>query len=119
MTDADRVKQVIYNFIGNAMKFTTHGSITISSEVKGRQLKVLITDTGSGIPLDRQHLLFHKFQQASNNILTRDTTRGTGLGLYISKLLVEKMHGKIRLEHSEEGKGSTFSFTLPLAKSSK
>jgi len=119
LADADRVKQVIYNFIGNAMKFTEHGSITISSEVEGKKLKVLISDTGGGIAADRQHLLFHKFQQASDNILTRDATRGTGLGLYISKLLVEKMHGKIRLEHSEVGKGTTFSFTLPLAKASK
>ncbi|HEX7259628.1 MAG TPA: ATP-binding protein, partial [Candidatus Saccharimonadia bacterium] len=74
-------------------------------------------DTGRGIPKDMQSLLFRKFQQAGSSLLTRDTTRGTGLGLYISKLLGEKMGGKISLENSEPGKGTTFSFSLPLATS--
>jgi signal transduction histidine kinase len=65
--------------------------------------------------LENQKFLFRKFQQAGDSLLTRDTTRGTGLGLYISKLIVENMGGSIKLEHSEAGKGSTFSFKLPLA----
>jgi signal transduction histidine kinase len=64
---------------------------------------------------DSQQLLFHKFQQASSSLLTRDTTRGTGLGLYISKMIIENMGGHIALEYSEPNKGSTFSFTLPVA----
>jgi len=77
---------------------------------------VVVEDTGRGIPLENQMLLFHKFQQASNNLFTRDTTRGTGLGLYISKLIIEQMGGNIGLEYSQPGKGSAFGFALPVAK---
>jgi signal transduction histidine kinase len=73
----------------------------------------LVTDTGKGISIENQRLLFRKFQQASNSLLTRDSTKGTGLGLYISKLIVELSGGKISLESSELGKGSTFVFGLP------
>ncbi len=113
--DQDKVKQVIYNLVGNAMKFTEKGGITITANPEKDLLKIYIEDTGRGIPADKQSLLFHKFQQAGESLYTRDTTRGTGLGLYISKLLTESMGGKIALEHSEEGKGTTFSFSLPLA----
>jgi signal transduction histidine kinase len=115
MTDKDRIKQVVYNLIGNAMKFTEEGGITLRVEPSSGFIKILVEDTGRGIPADKQSLLFRKFQQAGNSLITRDTTRGTGLGLYISKLLAEKMGGKINLEHSEEGKGSVFSFTIPIA----
>jgi PAS domain S-box-containing protein len=113
--DADRVKQVIYNLLGNAMKFTDEGGITIHANVDGGFLKVFVSDTGRGISEDKQALLFRKFQQAGKSLLTRDTTRGTGLGLYISKLLVENMGGKISLESSELGKGTTFFFSVPLS----
>jgi signal transduction histidine kinase/HAMP domain-containing protein len=113
--DKDRVKQIIYNLVGNASKFTEQGGISISSEHDANFIKVTVTDTGRGISPEGQKLLFHKFQQTGSSLLTRDTTRGTGLGLYISKMLVEKMGGKVNLERSEEGKGSTFSFTLPIA----
>jgi signal transduction histidine kinase/HAMP domain-containing protein len=113
--DKNRIKQVIYNLLGNALKFTEQGSVTLAGEVAGKKLKVCVTDTGRGISKQNQLLLFRKFQQASDSLFTRDTTRGTGLGLYISKLLVEKMGGEVRLERSELGKGTTFSFTLPLA----
>ena len=113
--DKNRVKQIVYNLVGNASKFTEKGGISINAAHEGDHIKVLITDTGRGIPEDGQKLLFRKFQQASNSILTRDTTRGTGLGLYISKMLIENMGGKINLENSELDKGSTFSFTLPTA----
>jgi len=113
--DSDRVKQVMYNLIGNAMKFTEHGAITVAIANLGEFLKITVSDTGTGISLEGQQLLFHKFQQTGKDILTRDTTRGTGLGLYICKLLTERMGGVICLEHSEVGKGSAFSFTLPIA----
>jgi signal transduction histidine kinase len=114
--DPDRVKQIVYNLVGNALKFVERGGVTISTALEGRQVKIRVTDTGRGISPENQQLLFHKFQQASKSLLTRDTTRGTGLGLYISRLLCGLMGGQVELEHSEVGKGSTFSFTLPVAR---
>jgi signal transduction histidine kinase len=113
--DMDRMRQVIINLIGNAIKFTKEGGVTISLEVKDKEIYVNVSDTGMGIPLANQSLLFHKFQQAGSSILTRDTAHGTGLGLYISKLMLEGMGGKIWLEKSVEGKGSTFTFSIPIA----
>jgi len=115
--DKNRLKQVVYNLVGNAAKFTEEGGITISAKLEPDHqfVKVLVIDTGRGMTPESQTLLFHKFQQASSSLLTRDTTRGTGLGLYISKMIVENMGGKVSLEESVEGKGSVFSFTLPLA----
>ncbi len=113
--DQNRTKQVIYNLVGNSMKFTEKGGVSIACQVKGNFLKVSVTDTGPGLSPESQQLLFHKFQQATSSTLTRDNTRGTGLGLYISKLLMEGMGGDVGLEWSEVGKGTTFSFTLPLA----
>lgn len=113
--DKNKVKQILINLLGNALKFTERGSITLSTEVVGNFLKIFVTDTGRGIPLANQNLLFRKFQQANTSLLTRDTTKGTGLGLYISKLIAEGMGGTIKLENSLEGKGTTFSFSLPIA----
>jgi len=112
--DKNRLKQVFYNLIGNAAKFTEKGSITVSAETVGNYVKVLITDSGRGMSPEAQQLLFHKFQQAGGSLLTRDTAKGTGLGLYISKMIVENMGGSIKLERSEVGKGSTFSFTVSI-----
>jgi signal transduction histidine kinase/sensor domain CHASE-containing protein len=116
IADADRFRQVLINLVGNGMKFTEKGGITISLKLDGNFVKVLVADTGMGISKNSQNLLFRKFQQAENNIFTRDTTMGTGLGLYVSKMIVEGMGGRIQLEGSEIGKGTTFSFTLPVAK---
>jgi len=65
---------------------------------------------------EAQKLLFRKFEQTSQTAITRDSARGTGLGLYISKMIAEQMGGSIRLEYSELGKGSCFSFALPINK---
>ncbi len=112
--DKNKIKQVVYNLVGNALKFVETGGVTIQAVVENKYIKINVIDTGRGISEENQQLLFHKFQQASKSIITRDTTRGTGLGLYISKLLLEQMDGKITLEHSAIGKGSTFSFTIPI-----
>lgn len=112
--DKERVKQVLVNLIGNALKSTEHGGVAIRFSSGGGFVKCSVIDTGKGIPLQNQKLLFRKFQQAGKNILTRDVN-GTGLGLYISKLMVEALGGKIYLEYSEEGRGTIFSFTLPQA----
>jgi PAS domain S-box-containing protein len=113
--DTNRVKQIVYNLVGNAAKFTEGGGITINAGVEKGMVHIYVVDTGRGIPLDKQELLFRKFQQAGSSLLTRDTTRGTGLGLYISKMLAERMEGNIALVKSEEGKGTTFSFSMPMA----
>jgi signal transduction histidine kinase len=114
--DRNRVKQVLINLIGNAFKFTKKGRIVVAAGQEGNTVKVTVSDTGHGIPQENQKLLFKKFQQAPiTNSYTRDVTKGTGLGLYISKLMVEGMGGKIWLERSEVGKGSTFAFSLPVA----
>jgi signal transduction histidine kinase len=115
MADKQRIKQVVYNLVGNAVKFTEAGSITISNRGDENFIYTLVTDTGRGLSPENQALLFRKFQQAGSSILTRDTTKGTGLGLYISKLIVELLGGRIGLEHSEPGQGSTFAFSLPRA----
>ncbi|MBI5614335.1 PAS domain S-box protein [Candidatus Gottesmanbacteria bacterium] len=115
--DRDRVKEVLINLIGNSLKFTAEGGVTVSFVRDGESaVRVIVTDTGRGVAPENQALLFRKFQQASDNIFTRDTTKGTGLGLYISRLIIESMKGTIGLDKSEPGKGSVFSFTLPTEK---
>lgn len=111
--DRNRVRQVIINLIGNALKFTEQGGVEISFLQMNGSVKLLVSDTGSGISPENQTLLFRKFQQAETNIYRRDTTRGTGLGLYISKMLINNMGGSIFIERSEEGKGSVFGITVP------
>lgn len=113
--DRDRIQQVLYNLVGNAVKFTSKGgSVTIAAKQLASHAKVTVRDTGSGIAPEVQHLLFRKFQQAGKSLYTRNTARGTGLGLYICKNMLEQMNGSIRLESSAPGKGSEFSFTVPL-----
>jgi len=111
--DKDKVRQVLINLIGNSIKFTEKGGVSVSFAMEGNLVKVLVSDTGRGISIENQKLLFHKFQQAGSSLHTRDATKGTGLGLYINKLLLEGMGGKIGLVKSEVDKGSIFAFTLP------
>lgn len=112
--DADRLRQVWLNLIDNALKFTPEGGqVTIRAIPQPAMRHVLceVIDTGIGIPVAKQQLIFEKFTQADGS-----TTRkygGTGLGLAITKYLVELMNGKIGVE-SEQGKGARFIFTLPL-----
>lgn len=117
LVDSDRFEQVIINLLGNAYKFTEKGGVYFENlEVVDGLVTVDVRDTGAGIAKEQQSLLFRKFQQAGDSLYTRDTSKGTGLGLYISKMLMEGMGGKIWLKSSETGKGSVFSFSIPLAK---
>jgi signal transduction histidine kinase len=113
--DRQRIKQVIYNLIGNAIKFTDKGKITVGGSFDGTMVQCWVKDSGQGMTEESHKLLFRKFQQAGANLLNRDTAKGTGLGLYISKLIVEATGGKITLEQSKLNEGSTFAFTLPAA----
>lgn len=110
------ITQVLSNLIENALASTTRGGIIVSAQVDSKdQLKVSVRDTGIGISTENQQLLFHKFQQASDNLLVHNS--GVGLGLYIAQLLIHNNNGTIQLEKSTKDKGSTFSFTLPLTRS--
>lgn len=111
--DPDRTKQVILNLVGNALKFTDTGEVIVHLTREHTMVRVSVSDSGRGISKENQALLFRKFQQAGSSLFTRDTTKGTGLGLYISRLIVEGMGGQIWLEKSEEGVGSVFIFSLP------
>ena len=107
------VKQILDNVIGNAVKFTEEGSVTITFATRGDLAEVIVTDSGIGIDPNDQEKLFIKFQKLSGTLLQK--TIGTGLGLYISREVSRKMGGYVRLEKSEPRKGSTFVFSLPRA----
>lgn len=113
LADSNKLKEIIKNLVDNAIKYTVGtGTITISHEIKEKELVTHIKDTGVGISKENQKKLFEKFFRAKEK--GTEEIQGTGLGLWIVKQLIEKMNGKIWVE-SEEGKGSTFSFSLPLA----
>ncbi len=112
--DRNRVEQVLLNLIGNAIKYTPQGGpidIAITQDANGQNTQVSIHDQGIGIPLEQQAKLFARFSRASNAAAHGIT--GTGLGLFLCRELIERHGGRIWLE-SEEGKGSTFSFILPV-----
>ncbi len=111
--DENRLQQILYNLIGNAIKFTEQGSIVISAECKGELVEVHVTDTGIGIPADKQELIFQSFEQVGAAV-SREYG-GTGLGLSITKKLVELNGGQLQVD-SKWGEGSTFTFTLPVSR---
>ena len=112
--DSDKVRRVLRNLIDNALKFTETGGVAVDAYEKGKFVKITVEDTGKGIAKEDLPRLFKKFGRLESDFVTAAEAGGTGLGLYISKALVEKMGGKMGVE-SEVGKGSTFSFTLPVA----
>jgi signal transduction histidine kinase/CheY-like chemotaxis protein len=110
--DAARLRQVIFNLVSNAIKFTQKGKVTLRLQrTDAGAMCVSVTDTGIGIPADRRARLFSKFTQVDSSH-TR-VYGGTGLGLSIAKAIIEAMNGNMDVE-STEGVGSTFSFTVPL-----
>ncbi len=116
VADALRLRQVLVNLISNAIKFTEQGSVTLTADAVRRigtrelTLTIRVTDTGIGIPADRQHQLFLSFSQLHPSLNRK--YGGTGLGLAISKKLVELMGGIIGVDSREFG-GSTFYFSIP------
>ena len=118
MADPLRLRQVLLNLLGNAIKFTEKGGIRVGARLKSDDLSTVtvefaVSDTGPGIPEDKQALIFESFCQADGS--TSRKHGGTGLGLTISLHLVEVMGGRVWVE-SKPGKGSTFYFTARLAK---
>lgn len=110
--DERRIRQIVINLLANAIKFTRAGSVQLSVTCQSDGYwGIQVTDTGMGVPTEAQTTIFEPFQQVHSN-LTYDN-RGIGLGLSITKQLVELMNGKIVLE-SEPGKGSTFTVLLPI-----
>lgn len=114
--DPVRLKQVVINLVGNAVKFTDHGEIIlradlVSREMRSASIRFSVQDTGIGVPHDKQAIIFNAFDQADSS--TSRHYGGTGLGLPIASQLVAMMGGTISVE-SEPGRGSTFSFTLRL-----
>jgi signal transduction histidine kinase len=110
--DDSRIKQILSNLIDNAIKFTTQGRVDLDVyRLDSGHWAFKVSDTGPGISAEAQAYVFESFRQ-ENTAITRDN-RGSGLGLSITKSLIELMQGEIHLE-SKPGKGSTFTVTLPL-----
>ena len=114
--DPGRLRQVLLNLIGNAVKFTEKGQVVVRvgggpTEGEKWQFRFSVTDTGIGIPEEKQGMLFQSFTQLDASMAR--SYGGTGLGLAISKRIVEQMGGQIRVESREE-EGSTFSFEMEL-----
>lgn len=110
-SDENKLRQVMINFVGNALKFTERGFIGIGFQVKGNFVEFHIKDTGIGIPAEYQEHIFERFRQVESAFTRK--YGGNGLGLAISKALVELLGGKVWME-SEQGIGSTFYFTIPI-----
>ncbi|MCJ8274729.1 MAG: ATP-binding protein, partial [Psychrosphaera sp.] len=112
LADEDRLAQILHNLVGNAIKFTETGEVTVcATQVKGT-LNISVNDSGIGIAKEQFEIIFDSFEQLEGH--TERAYSGTGLGLAVSKQLVELHGGQIMVE-SELGKGSPFSFTLPLS----
>lgn len=111
MADENRLQQILYNLVGNALKFTNSGYVSISAYQVSDKMEISVTDSGIGIPLDKQETIFDSFSQAEDSIARQ--YGGTGLGLAVTKQLVELHDGEIWLK-STPGIGSAFFFTLPL-----
>jgi len=109
-TNADRVEEVLVILLDNAIKYTPEGgTVTLSSAVQGDRLRISVTDTGVGISEEDQKHVFDRFYKVDK----AHTTKGSGLGLSIAKEMLQRLGSDLTLR-SEEGKGSTFSFSLPL-----
>ena len=111
MSDEYRLKQVLVNLVGNAIKFTKEGYVELGIEANGDFIQFRVSDTGIGIPEEYHDKIFERFRQVESSNSRK--YGGNGLGLAISKSLVEMMGGEIWLE-SDQGKGSTFYFTIPI-----
>ncbi len=114
--DPDKAREILLNLIGNSLKFVYPGGlITIDFFCDGKMVEVSVKDNGAGISPEDLAKLFHKFSRLENSYTSVSTSGGTGLGLYISKNLIELMKGKIWATSDGVDKGATFTFSLPVA----
>ena len=109
-TDATKLRQILINLVGNAMKFTTEGHVSLSVSVDGDRVLFAVADTGPGIPLDDLERIFQPFTQLDQSL--RRERGGTGLGLPVSRKLAELLGGELSVE-SEPGRGTRFTLWLP------
>jgi len=115
LADEDRLGQVLLNLLGNALQYTpSEGRVWITAAQRGAEIEIAIRDTGIGIPLEHLENLFTRFYRVDKS--RSRAGGGSGIGLTIAKHLVEAHGGRIWTESDGTGKGSTFSFTLPLAR---
>jgi signal transduction histidine kinase len=111
MMDKEKVRQVINNFIDNAIKYTKQGQITVELEKTATDVVLKVTDTGRGVSPEARDTLFEKYTRGKDSATA---ATGLGLGLYVAKVVINQNHGKIWVESPGEGKGSTFLFSLPI-----
>lgn len=117
LADPEKLREVLINIVGNALKFSHEGGkITIGFFTDGKVVETFIKDEGSGISKEDLGRLFQKFGRLDNSYTATASSGGSGLGLYISKKLIELMAGKIWASSEGEGKGSTFTFSLSVAR---
>lgn len=114
--DPNKVHQVLLNILGNSLKFTpANGKVIVSYLNDGNFVDISIADNGVGISKNDLSRLFKKFSRLENSYIAASSTGGTGLGLFISKSLVDLMKGKIWVASEGENKGARFTFSLPVA----
>jgi signal transduction histidine kinase len=118
MADASRIKQVLYQYISNAHKYSELGKVIhVSLHEDGSLAHVRVHDEGSGIPAHEHKRIWERYYRVPGTTVLNGSEVGLGLGLYISRTIIEQHHGKVGLK-STSGEGSTFWFTLPLAEQS-
>ena len=111
--DEIKLRQVIQNLVDNAIKYTPQGFVKVELKAENNELAVSVVDSGLGIPADLLPQLFEEFIRDER---VKKEIRGTGLGLFIARKIVEAHSGKLSVQSEGEGKGSTFAVTLPQAK---
>lgn len=111
--DEEKIRQVLTNFVDNAIKYTREGGVTVTVAEHDGAVRCCVIDTGMGISAEEQQDLFKKFSRG--NAAFTVNTEGTGLGLYVAQMMIEGHNGKIWVESAGEGKGSSFCFELPVA----
>ncbi|MBU1084814.1 HAMP domain-containing histidine kinase, partial [Patescibacteria group bacterium] len=112
--DDEKIRQVVINFIDNAIKYTKEGGITATVSFVNNKVTCCVQDTGMGVRKEVKSQLFKKFSRGKGAFLVN--TEGTGLGLYVAHMMIDSHQGGIWVESEGEGKGSKFCFDLPIGK---